>query len=808
MAQTPNTGEVARHRTVKNQITPAPRLAAFDGPPTGRFAQRALQHLRSISGAEGLPAEFEVDPTVHRTSSGAVAVHAQQQFKSIPIFTASQTVRFAPDGLVEGAIGNAVTIDSDLPVEPQVSVTDAAAAAVRHVTSLGDNLLGETDEFGNALAPERIDASKFSGQVIATFPDMPQRPAVLDGGPLGSPVKASLVWFPTNEDVRLAWSFNITMPKGTGQYRVIVSARNGDILYSRQLVDLVAGRGRVYRVDGSQREQVDFPQPWTTYGLSPLALPPAPDDWLEGLTTSGNIVHAHLGDTGIPITGVNAGGVVTLDPTDATGDDQKVLNIFYFNCVMHDLFYMLGFREADGNFQQDNRGRGGIPGDRVDARAHSQAVWGTANMFTPPDGTAPTMNMGLVTATGRHTAFDSSVVFHEYMHGVTNRLVGGPTNDHALDEPQSKSMGEGWGDYIACTVNGTATVGSWVMNNPNGIRSARYDENYPGKFGDIGTGVYVQPHRVGEIWCATLLQINRNLDTLLGAPRGRNLALQLVVDALKLSPANPSMLDMRDAILKALDNQRSAPSGALTTSEFQPAMAEVWKAFAKFGMGLRAASSGAKFEGVSNDFTVPPTTPSTDSGIGGGTSGSTTGTVSTPTSTAGGTLRLNDPVATPIPDGDTTGISRNLNCEPGGTIRRVIVHIDIRHTYPGDLQITLISPEHRSVVLHNRAFIAGQALTRDYTPEDTPALSALAGQNVQGLWTLKVADLSTGDTGTLQKWGLELEVAGALNQPSGFDMGGAPATATALVAGSDLNALIKSLRDTVAKLDHILAGNR
>ena len=73
-------------------------------------------------------------------------------------------------------------------------------------------------------------------------------------------------------------------------------------------------------------------------------------------------------------------------------------NIFYLNCYMHDFFYLLGFREADGNFQQNNLGRGGVASDRVDARAHSSAVFGTANMSTPAEGSRPTMNMGLVRA--------------------------------------------------------------------------------------------------------------------------------------------------------------------------------------------------------------------------------------------------------------------------------------------------------------------------------------------------------------------------------------------------------------------------
>ena len=69
------------------------------------------------------------------------------------------------------------------------------------------------------------------------------------------------------------------------------------------------------------------------------------------------------------------------------------------------------------------------------------------------------MKMGLVTSTNRHTAFDSTVVFHEFMHGVTNRLVGGPLNVRALDAPQSGGMGEGWGDYVACTITGRTVVG-------------------------------------------------------------------------------------------------------------------------------------------------------------------------------------------------------------------------------------------------------------------------------------------------------------------------------------------------------------
>ena len=206
------------------------------------------------------------------------------------------------------------------------------------------------------------------------------------------------------------------------------------------------------------------------------------------------------------------------------------------------------------------------------------------------------MNMGLVSSTNRHTAFDSSVVFHEFMHGVTNRLVGGPANSRALEPLQSGGMGEGWGDYIACTINQNDTVGAWVVNRTQGIRGFRYDSNFPDHFGDLGTGRYDGVHNIGEIWAATLLDMNRRI----GVP----LAVQLVVDALKLSPASPGFLDMRDAILAALDNRLNA--GLIGNDAHRDALRGIWAAFAGFGMGPNAQSNGASLSGIVADFNIPP----------------------------------------------------------------------------------------------------------------------------------------------------------------------------------------------------------
>jgi extracellular elastinolytic metalloproteinase len=707
-----------------------PAVVASEAAPaeTGNYIQRALDHVRGISRALGLaatqPVEFVADPHVQRTTSGAVAVHLQQQYKGIPIFQAAETVRFAPNGALQETAGSRVSVDQDVAISPSISVEQAVLRAAEHVAVPQPDEHGGTDPFGEPLPLPRVDLSGFVPRIIATFPNKPEQPTVLEAGPFGDRLKASLLWFPLAETLRLAWEVIITMPRFAGQYRTIVDAETAEILYCRQLVQSVAARGNVYRVDGAgARQMINFPPPLADYGLPiPGGLPAVfPDDWVADERTLGNSTNAHLGDSGSTIRGTVQNGMLIFNPSTSTGDDQKVLNIFYYNCYMHDYFYLLGFRESDGNFQHQNFGRGGVPSDRVDARAHSGAVWGTANMATPVDGASPIMNMGLVTSTNRHTAFDASVVFHEFMHGVTNRLVGGSMNDQALEAPQSAGMGEGWGDYIACTINNSTVVGAWVVNQSGGIRGFPYDSNFPDTFGDLGTGRYTEVHNIGEIWCATLLEMNRKIGVTLG--------VQLVVDALKLSPANPSFLDMRDAILVALDNKLAA--GQLSSGAHATARGDIRGVFARFGMGPGARSNGANLSGIVADFATSTDTPQPS-------------------------MRVEAAPNMAIPDNRPAGVTSAITVPQAGRITGVTVAVDIEHTYIGDLQVRLTPPGGSPVVLHNRSGASTKNLLKAYTNADTPALAPLVGTQAQGNWSLQVADLARGDLGTLRHWRLEL----------------------------------------------------
>jgi extracellular elastinolytic metalloproteinase len=723
----------ARDIRLQNVVNTNPEQRTGLEAPKGFFVQRALEHLHNISDAMGLaatqPAEFAADHQFQRSTSGSIAVHLYQLYKNIPIFQATQTVIFAPDGSLQQTAGKSTPIGGDLEVSTKITVDTAALLAARHVAQPDPDEERITDQFGQPLEVTRLDLTGFTPKVIAAFRNLAEQPTVLEPGPFEGAIKAALIWFPLTSGLRLCWEIVFTMPRQKGQFRTIVDSETGGILYCTQLLQFIAARGSVFRDNAAgQRQIVNFPLPLGEYGLPiPSDLPPGfPDDWVSATEANGNSVQVVLDPTGNSITGTLQNGVVVFSPADPLGDDQKVLNLFFYACYMHDFFYLLGFREKDGNFQQDDLNRGGIGLDRLDARANPGVVYATANMNTPPDGLVPVMNMGVVVETQRHTALDATVVFHEFMHGVTNRLVGGPMNSHALEAPQSRAMGEGWGDYIACTLNNTTVVGAWVVNSPAGIRGFAYDSNFPDHFGTMGTARYTESHNVGEIWCATLMEMTRRI--------GAQLALQLVVDALKLSPATPNFLDMRDAILVALDHKLAA--GQMSKAAYASALSGIWGAFAKFGMGKGARANGDAFSGNVADFTTPASGPDP------------------PIPPTGAQTAPN----LPIPDKDPEGVTSTLTISQIGRIRTFRLSVDIQHTFIGDLQIGVVAPDGTTFLLQTTSANSSQNLVTSYTPNNTSALTAVLGKQAQGIWTLKVADLVRLSVGTLRQWSLEMDV--------------------------------------------------
>jgi extracellular elastinolytic metalloproteinase len=111
-------------------------------------------------------------------------------------------------------------------------------------------------------------------------------------------------------------------------------------------------------------------------------------------------------------------------------------------------------------------------------------------------------------------------------------------------------------------------------------------------------------HQTGEIWCAALMMMVRRMRAALGEVNGYRLDWQMVVDGLKLTPANPTFLDARDAVLLALDHmldQRRIPQAVHDAARHAALVA-----FGRFGMGPNASSADAGVDGIVEDVVPVP----------------------------------------------------------------------------------------------------------------------------------------------------------------------------------------------------------
>lgn len=322
--------------------------------------------------------------------------------------------------------------------------------------------------------------------------------------------------------------------------------------------------------------------------------------------------------------------------TPASYRDAAVTNLFYWTNTIHDFTARYGFDEAAGNFQVVNYTGAGKGADSVQAEAQDGSGVLNANFATPAEGTEPRMQMYLWVpgaenvlpnsqtnvptrpeATVRDGDLDSGVIAHEYGHGVSNRLTGGPATTGCLSTTTTQEqMGEGWSDFLAYTMTMRAEdalglgatprgIGTYVLYQPDrrsqGIRQSAYTTdmtiNYA-TYDVIKDSSVAAPHGVGWVWASMLWEVywglvaehgfNPDLDAPWSAG-GNNLAAQLVIDGMKFQPCRPGFVDGRDAILAA---DRALTDGANQCT--------IWRGFAKRGLGLSASqgSSASKTDGA------------------------------------------------------------------------------------------------------------------------------------------------------------------------------------------------------------------
>jgi hypothetical protein len=477
--------------------------------------------------------------------------------------------------------------------------------------------------------------------------------------------KAQLVAFPTAGGLRLGYQ-TLTMQAG---YLHVVDAQTGRILYRQNLTDHEAGPDATV---------------WDNYPGAPAGgrqRPVSLRKWLspsaKTLTGTSSHVFSDLNDNDAADPGEEVGpsspGHFVYPLKTFTGDlcsaqyqctwdpfqpyswqanrAMDATQLLYFTSVFHDhlLAAPIGFTRAAGNFET----RDGDPvevndldGANTDHGFPDSAHVDNANMATPPDGTSPTMQMYLQPAPETPTLQDpyvpsdvgneASSVYHEYTHGLSNRLVVDAAGVSTLNGPQSGAMGEAWSDWYAYdylqsaglekdtpkpgelvifeySTAGANTIRTQPLDCPVGA-SATVCPGTPtagpggytyGDFGKISRrGAEV--HADGEIWAETLWDLRTAL--------GSRLAESLVTRAMELSPADPSYLDMRNSILMA---DRVVAGGRDQHA--------IWKVFAHRGMGFFAASADGSDTAPVEDFSLPPAPGTPTSSIAGTVTNQDTG---------------------------------------------------------------------------------------------------------------------------------------------------------------------------------------
>jgi subtilisin-like proprotein convertase family protein len=103
-----------------------------------------------------------------------------------------------------------------------------------------------------------------------------------------------------------------------------------------------------------------------------------------------------------------------------------------------------------------------------------------------------------------------------------------------------------------------------------------------------------------------------------------------------------------------------------------------------------------------------------------------------------------------IPDNSTRGITSSDAVTGTGNVGTLRLQAHITHTFIGDLKVTLTSPAGTKFVAWNRQGGSTDNLSLDVSP------TVFHGEVAAGTWKLKVQDLATIDTGTLDSWSLSI----------------------------------------------------
>jgi extracellular elastinolytic metalloproteinase len=522
----------------------------------------AQEFLATYHDALGLDADAASNFVVARVDQDRAGnirhVTFQRMFGNIPVFQGALTIHLDPKNGIVRALGDeAYQIGAPtnrIAIEP----IDAARATAQHFAIDG-------------FAPSVTSSDGFHTTLAAT--------RTLD------PIMVEpRIFKVADDDDRFAYQVAVSWLDANKEQHyelALVDARDGALLGSYNLVNTFTGR--VFNVNAQPTaNQTADTRTVVSFDGDPAS---SPQGWV-------GTARKTIGNNAIAATDLDGNNTVGANETQPTADANNsfdfpysgtqdasnfkpaaVANAFFLVNDWHDRTYALGFTESAGNFQTNNFGKGGAQNDAVNVDAQDGSGTNNANFATPPDGSAPRMQMFLFTINGgvkEDGDFDPTVIYHENTHGLSNRLVGGGSTG-CLNGLQSGGMGEGWSDAYAALFLNNPVIGAYVTgNSTRGIRQFPMD-TAPWTYADIKSGTLGEVHDVGELWAATMWELSTHL--------GAQMTEQLMTSGMKLTPCSPTMLNARDGILQA-DQNINAGANRCT----------IFQVFANRQMGVGAAS--------------------------------------------------------------------------------------------------------------------------------------------------------------------------------------------------------------------------
>ncbi len=393
--------------------------------------QIALNHLKDKAASYELTPQDVDDMIVtdNYTSrlNGVSHVYFRQAYRGIGIFQANVNVNINDQGRVL-SMGVACLPDIARRVNttvPTLSATDAVLAAASVYN------LGTPQDLRFIQRPEGDD----------------QQGLLSNGGVSQEDIPVRLMYVEKDgQQLRLCWDLSILTEDGSHWWSLRIDALNGRVLSEFDWMttcnfgphegdeDCVVE----HLSDGAALQLHDFaptplpaaappPNSYNVYAdplespnhgnrtivSNPWNLTASPFGWhdddgvpgAEYTTTRGNNVRAQEDQNGNNGTGAMADGGPSLDfnfPINLnlqpnTYLDAALTNLFFWNNRIHDVFYLYGFDELGGNFQENNYGNGGAGSDYVNADCQDGSGINNANFGTPPDGQNPRMQMFLWT---------------------------------------------------------------------------------------------------------------------------------------------------------------------------------------------------------------------------------------------------------------------------------------------------------------------------------------------------------------------------------------------------------------------------